>query len=254
MRRLPFLHVGIALVGALFGAGCASHPKLAATGQQPGRFTTTLTRQVGLDYLLFLPQDYRASGETRWPLIVFLHGAGERGTNVQLVAVHGPPKIVRQDASFPFIVLSPQCPEGSSWNVETLNALLDETIARHAIDPKRVYLTGLSMGGYGSWAWASANPERFAAVVPICGGGDPMPVRLSSGARRERLARLPVWAFHGAKDTVVTLTESQRMVDTYQMIGNSARLTVYPEAGHDSWTDTYGNPALYEWLRQQALP
>jgi predicted peptidase len=254
MRRLLLFHVGIALVGVLCGVGCASHAQPAATGQNPGRFTKTLTRQIALDYLLFLPKEYQASAETRWPLIVFLHGAGERGTNVQLVAVHGPPKLAQGNPSFPFIVLSPQCPAGGSWSVETLNALLDETMARHAIDPKRVYLTGLSMGGYGSWAWAAANPERFAAVVPICGGGDPMPVRLSSGARRDRLARLPVWAFHGAKDTVVALAESQRMVDTYQMIGNSARLTVYPEAGHDSWTDTYGNPALYEWLRQQALP
>ena len=254
MRRLLFLHVGMVLLGALCGTGCAARPTPVATGQQPGRFATTLTRRISLDYLLFLPKDYSTSGETRWPLIVFLHGAGERGTNVQLVAVHGPPKIVQQNPAFPFVVLSPQCPEGSSWNVETLNALLDETIARHAIDPKRVYLTGLSMGGYGSWAWAAANPERFAAVVPICGGGDPMPVRLASGPRRDRLSRLPVWAFHGAKDNVVALTESQRMVDTYQMIGNSARLTVYPEAGHDSWTETYGNPALYEWLRLQALP
>jgi len=244
----------MALLLALSGAGCASKPQSAVVGQHAGRFTTSLAKPVSLDYLLFLPKSYQPSGETRWPLIVFLHGAGERGTNVQLVAVHGPPKLVQQNPDFPFIVLSPQCPAGSSWNVETLNALLDETLARHAIDPKRVYLTGLSMGGYGSWAWASSNPERFAAVVPICGGGDPMPVRLSSGTRRERLSQLPVWSFHGAKDTAVALSESQRMVDAYKIIGNEARLTIYPEAGHDSWTETYHNPALFEWLRQQALP
>lgn len=256
MRRFLFLHAELALLLVLIGAGCASptQPSPNLTGQHPGHFTATVARQVELDYLLFLPKSYEPKSGTRWPLIVFLHGAGERGTNVDLVAVHGPPKLVKQNPDFPFVVISPQCPAGTSWNIETLNALLDQTLARHAIDPKRVYLTGLSMGGYGSWAWAASNPDRFAAVAPICGGGDPMPVRLASGTRRTALSKLPIWAFHGGKDSVVVVTESERMVDAYQTLGNKARLTIYPDAGHDSWTETYNNPALFEWFQQHTLP
>lgn len=254
MKRFFLFCARITILAALCGAGCASRPKPFETGQHAQSFSATIQKKVELQYLLFLPKSYSASSETRWPLIVFLHGAGERGTNVQLVAVHGPPKLVGQNPDFPFVVLSPQCPEGSTWSLETLNALLDNVLAHHAIDPKRVYLTGLSMGGFGSWAWAAANPGRFAAVAPICGGGEPLPVRLASGTRRETLKRLPIWAFHGAKDNVVALAESQRMVDAYLSIGNHPQLTVYPDAGHDSWTETYNNPALFEWFRQHALP
>lgn len=254
MRWTPCRCALIPLMLSMLWTGCATKPRGATEGQHPGRFSALTSRQVDVDYLLFLPKGYERTGETRWPLIVFLHGAGERGTNIQQVAVHGPPKRVQQQPDFPFVVLSPQCPSGSSWNLETLNALLDDTLARHAIDPNRVYLTGLSMGGYGSWAWAAANPERFAAVAPICGGGDPIVVRLTGGSRRDALARLPLWAFHGAKDTVVPLAESQRMVDVYKSLGNDPRLTVYPDAGHDSWTDTYNNPALYDWFRQHTRP
>ncbi len=257
LRRFRFLSrgAGLLLLGACAAAGGATpRTTSVATGQHAGHLSTTIATAVELDYLLFVPRDYRPEGPKRWPLIVFLHGAGERGTNVDLVAVHGPPKLVRENPDFPFVVLSPQCPAGSSWKVEVLEALLDDTLARLSVDPKRVYLTGLSMGGYGSWAWAAAHPERFAAVVPICGGGDPIPIRLASEEKRKTLARLPLWAFHGAQDRVVALTESQRMVDAYKALGNDVRLTVYPDAGHDSWTETYRNPELFEWFRQHTLP
>ncbi|MGE3309702.1 MAG: dienelactone hydrolase family protein [Limisphaerales bacterium] len=254
--------VWVFLVGVLAATGCAAPGTKTtttttttpvATGQHPGHLSTSVATPVELDYLLFLPKDYQPKGPKRWPLIVFLHGAGERGTNVELVAVHGPPKLVRENPDFPFVVLSPQCPAGTSWRVEVLGALLDDALTRLAVDPNQVYLTGLSMGGYGSWAWAAAHPERFAAVAPICGGGDPLPVRLSSGATREALSRIPIWAFHGAQDRVVALTESQRMVEAYKTVGNDVRLTVYPDAGHDSWTETYKNPELFDWFRQHTL-
>lgn len=223
----------------------------APAAQQELRFEGVITRPVKLDYLLHLPAGYDAAGARHWPLLLFLHGAGERGTNLARVKVHGPPKIAETNAAFPFILVSPQCPPGERWDPQALLALLDEVKARQLVDPERVYVTGLSMGGYGTWALAAAAPERFAAVAPICGGGDPIAVRLAGGGpRAEALKTLGVWAFHGAKDEVVRLAESERMVEAYRQLGASPRLTVYPEAGHDSWTETYASPALYEWLLQ----
>jgi len=201
-----------------------------------------------LDYLFFLPATYGADPAIKWPLILFLHGAGETGTSLKKLKVHGIPKKVEKQPDFPFIVVSPQCPYEFCWRYElpTLNALLDEVVAAYAVDTQRVYVTGLSMGGFGAWALASLYPERFAAVVPICGGGNPATV----GSLKE----IPVWAFHGALDELVPLEQSQRMVDALQACGGNVRLTVYPDLAHDSWTRTYDNPALYDWLLQQCKP
>lgn len=225
-------------------------PASVTAAQQELRFEGAITRPVALGYLLHLPPGYEPGGAKKWPLMLFLHGAGERGTNLARVKVHGPPKIAETNAAFPFILVSPQCPPGDRWDPHALLALLDSVMAKHAVDPERVYVTGLSMGGYGTWALAAAAPERFAAVAPICGGGDPVAVRLAGGPQAEALKTLGVWAFHGAKDEVVRLSESERMVEAYKNLGASPKLTVYPEAAHDSWTETYANPALYEWLLQ----
>jgi predicted peptidase len=217
--------------------------------QTPEQFHFKKSVSAEVNYLLFLPKGYAAKGERRWPLILFLHGAGERGTNVWKVAIHGPPKIAPTRPDFPFIVVSPQCPEGETWSKELLLGLLDDIIATHAVDKGRVYLTGLSMGGYGTWDLGLSYPERFAAIVPICGGGQPIMVMLSSGRKAAALKSLGVWAFHGGKDPVVPLEESQRMVDALKRAGvPDVKLTVYPEAQHDSWTETYNNPELYDWL------
>lgn len=199
-----------------------------------------------LEYLLALPKDYDKDTTKAWSLLVFLHGAGERGSDINKVKVHGPAKLVEQGKEFPFIVVSPQCPEGQWWpnRVETVMALVDEIAEKYRVDPKRIYLTGLSMGGFGTWSIASTYPNRFAAIVPICGGGQPY--------LAANLKGIPIWAFHGAKDPVVPLSESQRMVNAVKSFGGNAQLTVYPEAQHDSWTETYDNPALYEWLLKQS--
>ncbi len=202
-----------------------------------------------LRYLFYAPSEYSRQGERRWPLMLFLHGAGERGTNLQLVTKHGPPKLVQQGTNFPFLLIAPQCPEGRRWEIEPLLQLLDYVVARHAVDTNRVYLTGLSMGGYGAWKLGISHPERFAALAPICGGGEIIDVLLAAREKAAALRRLPVWAFHGAKDPVVPLGESERMVAALKKAGcPEVRLTVYPEAEHDSWTQTYSNPEFYEWL------
>ncbi len=229
-----------------------SPPTAVASGH--GRFETTLQRPVSFRYLQFLPQGYGTDPQKKWPLMVFLHGAGERGTDLEKVAVHGPPKLAAQRPEFPFVVISPQCPENQLWDVEALDALLTHVLATLTVDPARVYLTGLSMGGNGTWSWATAHPDRFAAIVPICGWADPVQVWISSGPRRPALERLPIWAFHGAKDEVVPLSNSQAMVKAFERIGNHARLTVDPDAGHDSWTAAYNDPALYDWLLRQRRP
>ena len=181
--------------------------------------------------------------------MLFLHGAGERGTNIWKVAAHGPPKNLDKNPNFPFILVSPQCPEGSIWSPEPLLALLDEVTRNYSVDRSRVYLTGLSMGGYGTWMLGTAYPERFAAIAPICGGGDLITVLLSSREKSAALKSLGIWAFHGAKDPVVPVDESKRMIDAVKKAGAlEAKVTIYPDAEHDSWTETYNNPELYRWL------
>jgi predicted peptidase len=208
-----------------------------------------------LDYLLFLPKNYAEDKKRDWPLMLFLHGAGERGSDIAKVTMHGPPKLVKQNADFPFILVSPQCPAGQIWSDEALLGLLDEVIKKHRVDKSRVYLTGLSMGGYGSWSLGLRNPERFAAMAPICGGGDYLPVLLPGQGKQAALKRLPVWAFHGAKDSIVPLSETERMVSALKKAGNqNVKLTIYPEADHDSWTEAYQNQELYDWMLQHRIP
>ncbi|HEX5444020.1 MAG TPA: prolyl oligopeptidase family serine peptidase, partial [Pirellulales bacterium] len=181
-------------------------------------------------------------GDKKWPLILFLHGSGESGDDLNKVKIHGPPKIVETKHDFPFIVVSPQSSR-RGWNVDALKGLLDEVLADYRVDRNRVYLTGLSMGGFGTWSLAAAYPDTFAAIAPICGGGNP--------SEAKRLKDLPIWVFHGAKDPAVPLQRSQDMVDALKAAGadeKNLKFTVYPDAGHDSWTETYNNPELYKWL------
>jgi predicted peptidase len=199
------------------------------------------TVKVSMKYLIYLPKDY--DEKAAWPLLLFLHGSGERGDDLDLVKVHGPPKLIEAGKQFPFIVVSPQCPKNHSWEPYQLLALLDEVCEKYKVDKNRIYLTGISMGGFGTWALAAHVPDRFAAIVPICGGGEV--------ANAKRLARIPTWVFHGAKDTTVPLERSQKMVDALKKNGGDPKFTIYPDAEHDSWTQAYDTPELYEWLLQQ---
>lgn len=188
-------------------------------------------------YWFYLPEEYYNNEET--PLLLFLHGAGERGDSLGLVKKHGPPKILENE-SMPFIVVSPQCPKEQWWDVELLNALVEKIISGYNADRQRVYLTGLSMGGYGTWTLSIAYPEKFAAIAPICGGGDTTKVH--------KIKDIPAWVFHGAKDNVVPHERSTEMVVALEKAGGEVKFTLYPDANHDSWTKTYDNPELYEWF------
>ena len=212
-------------------------------------------RDVTVRYMLFTPQGYKADGEP-WPLLLFLHGYGEcSDTDLDRVKIHGPAKIVDSRPDFPFVLVTPQCPPFErdfekiirAWQPEQLIQLLDHVSGNLNIDPSRVYVTGLSMGGFGTWRLAAAYPERFAAAVPICGGGDPE--KMANGLRG-----VPIWAFHGARDEVVPLDRSQEMVDAVRRAGGDVRLTVYPDVGHDSWVKTYDNEEVYDWLLSHRRP
>jgi len=221
--------------------------------QSPQAFSAVIPTPVNVRFQLFLPREYGVDPARRWPTILFLHGAGERGDDLELVKVHGPPRIAEQDPDFPFIVVSPQCPRDSTWSDEHLNALLDHVLANWAVDEDRVILTGLSMGGFGAWSLAQAAPERFAAVVPICGGGSAIRARLYGDSPKGRaLRRLPFWVFHGEQDPVVAPAESVRMVEALRAVGCAVELTLYPGVGHDSWVKAYDTPELYAWMLAQS--
>lgn len=220
--------------------------------QQATRFSGEVTRRVQFDYLIHFPSGVEPDSPQAWPLILFLHGSGERGTDLNVIKLHGLPKRLDTDPDFPFIVVSPQCPANTTWSehLHELNALLDDVIARYPVDARRIYLTGLSMGGGGTWHFAYRYPERFAAIVPICGSarwyaGDPEQVCA--------LQHIPIWVFHGALDTTVPLIESARLVQPLLACGAKIRFTVYSDLDHNSWDRAYGEAALYEWLLEQSL-
>jgi predicted peptidase len=237
-------------VTALVMAGSALLVPANQAGEKMGKQVAKKfeTEKYKVDYLLFLPEDY-GKGDVQFPMILFLHGAGESGkggSDLDKVKKHGPPKIVESKKDFGFVVVSPQSP-GKGWNVEGLNALLDDILAKYKVDPDRVYLTGLSMGGGGTWNLARAHPERFAAVVPICGV-------LGNFNDADKIKDLPIWVFHGGKDPTVSVTKSEGMVKAIKDAGGNPKFTIYPNAGHDSWTETYNNPELYKWLLEQKRP
>lgn len=199
----------------------------------------------GLGYLLYLPPGYDVQPDKSWPLVFFLHGSGERGTDLELVKYHGLPKVIDQGRDFPFIAVAPQCPFEERWmyQVAKLDKIYAEILANYRVKKDQIYLTGMSNGGQGTWAWALAHPERFAAIIPVCGRSFPE----DAG----RIKHLPIKVFHGAEDDVVPLEWSTKMVEALKAAGADVELTVYPGVGHDSWSMTYTRPELYEWLLAQ---
>jgi len=226
------------------GISMAATPAVDPSGGIPCSMAREVRQTLQAKYLIYLPKGYDASVE-RYPLLYFLHGAGEHCDNLDLVKKHGPMKHLATRDDSPFIILVPQCPAEQWWSIDVLLALLDEVIERYAVDTNRVYLTGLSMGGFGTWMLACEAPEHFAAAIPICGGGNRW--------MASRMKDVPTWAFHGAKDRVVPLRGSREMVQALKKSGGHVRLTIYPDADHDSWTQTYNNPAIYDWLLQHSL-
>jgi predicted peptidase len=237
MKRISIL---CALTGLLLATGCSHFggKHMYAAGEYENKFSRKISRTVEYRYHLFLPSDY-SPGEY-YPLLLFLHGAGERGTDLRMVKHHGLDNMLQSMNPFPFIVISPQVPDGEWWDSEALHALIEHAVQQYNIDAERVYVTGLSMGGAGTWDLISRYPDTFAAAIPICGWGNRLMVY--------RAHNVPVWTFHGDADTVIPPERTVEMVEALEQAGGKVVLTVYPDTGHDSWTRTYRNPEIYRWL------
>ncbi len=210
------------------------------------QYKKVFTDNNNLNYLLYLPENYNEN--EKWPLILFLHGIGERGDDLDLVKKEGLPKLLESNKELPFIIVSPQCPDESYWSehVDDLYELIQAIKKKHSVDDSRVYLTGLSMGGFGAWSLGTKHPEEFAAIVPICGG-------LEDTEEVKKLKNTPTWVFHGAKDPIIPLELSKILVDTLQECGGDVRFTIYPDLTHNSWDVTYNNPKLYTWFLKHKL-
>lgn len=214
-------------------------------------------------YKVFVPNNWNK--KKKWPVILFLHGAGERGDdNVRQTTIGLGPAILKSPESYPCVVVMPQCSAGRWWPEPDMQAqaleALEESVKEFNGDPERIYLTGLSMGGYGLWAIASNHPNRFAALAPICGGVVPpprAPIPPATDATpaadpyrniAEKVGKTPTWVFHGAIDPVVPVTESRKMVEALKAVGGNVRYNEYEGVGHNSWDRAYAEPDLITWL------
>ncbi|MHC1770606.1 MAG: alpha/beta hydrolase-fold protein [Flexilinea sp.] len=196
-------------------------------------------------YLIYYPDDYPLANE-RLPLIVFLHGGGERGIDPHLLTCHSLPSLCERGLSERCLVFSPQCPEKGDWYlyIADLMDCIDQISDIYDPDDSKISLTGISMGAYGVWELAITYPSRFSALAPICGGG--------MAWRSNMLKNIPVWAFHGQIDEIVDVRCSVEMVNAVNQAGGNAKLTVYESIGHDSWNSAYNDPNLIKWLIQQS--
>lgn len=235
---------------SLHSAGLFAHDPPAAGKQVAMKFVSPTDATQKYDYLLFLPKDY-GQKDQKWPLVIFLHGGGESGEDVQMVKMHGPPKLVEERPDdFPFVVASPQAPKNVTpnidrWDARLLSQFLDHLLKEFAVDADRVSLTGLSDGGFGTIRWAAREPQRFASIVPICGGG--------WSYYGKHLKDVPTWMFHGDLDPGVPVRLSQDMAEAIRLAGGEPKLTIYENVGHNSWTATYNNPEVYQWMLAQKV-
>ncbi len=207
--------------------------------QQAFLFSGEIKKQVHLPFLVYLPKDYDTLPHRDFPLILFLHGSGERGTPLEKVKKNGLPALL-ETQDLPFVVVSPQCPADRWWDPEALDVLLDQILASYRIDRDRIYLTGLSMGGFGTWETAIRFPDRFAAIAPVCAIG--MPLRACI------IQHIPVWMFHGEADPIISSNHSVEMANALRKCGAHPRLTLYPGVEHEAWIPAYSDPELYSWF------
>ena len=222
-----------------------------ATEPQPGKqveMKLELGEGESIDYLLYLPYDYEPGKE--FPFMLFLHGRGESNGPLSILKTWGPPRLIEQGKKFPHIIASPQCPKETRWeqSVEQtrLDLLLRHLLEKWPINEGRMYLTGLSLGGHGSWTLAARHPDMFAAVAPLCGRGNPVD--------GEKLVDVPIWAWHGLADTVVPPSGTEDMVKAIKAAGGTQiRYTSLEGVGHNGWSAAYSTPQLFQWMNRHSL-
>jgi predicted peptidase len=232
---------------------------LQATFDLPETIEGQAPSHEQLNYLLWLPEGYGQDPGKKWPLILFLHGAGSHSNDSQFVMSYGLPEVLHkgdQPDDFPFVVISPQAyPNVPWWEGDTLaiiHALVQEAIDTYQIDPARVYLTGLSMGGYGAWWLATAYPQRFAALISISGSGYRTSIQPSQDTFC-KMKEIPTWAIHGAQDLISDPTSVKRQVLALAACGGEVEWTLYPDTGHlETYARAYRDPALYTWLLEHS--
>lgn len=244
LGNLSRFAVTLGLAFSLGSHGLAAEP---APGKQVEQ-KLALDGDQSIDYLLYLPEDYTPDG--KFPLLLFLHGRGESNGPLAIVKKWGPPRIVEEGRKLPYIIVSPQCPPTAFWSQADEQSKLARLLAyvqkTYPVDEGRIYLTGLSMGGFGSWTLAATHPDKFAAVVPICGRGNP--------ADAEKLKDIPIWAWHGLDDSVVPPAGSEAIVTAIREAGGKKVLyTTLEGIGHNAWSSAYGTPELYSWLNKHSL-
>ena len=238
-----FKRIFIILLVIFFG--CQSKiDKNKMSNKDNNIFETMVKTPVKLHYSLYIPDDYY-DNDSDYPLVLYLHGKGERGEDLKKIEVNGLPEVISKGKTFPFLTLAPQCPEFGWWSrseyVEALADLLNEVVKERRVNTKKIYATGLSMGGYGTLALAKKYPDLFAAIIPICGGMDD-----HDGIKR--LKDMPIWLFHGDLDETHPVERSTTIYDLLSPINKNIKLTIYECVGHNSWDETYANDEIYDWL------
>ncbi len=256
MHRLASIAVTLSIAVVTLRDGCAAPPTADAFEAQ-----TYQAAGAAIPYRLLRPEKIEPG--KRYPLVLFLHGAGERGTDNAKQLIHGTGEFAKPEnrQKYSCFLVAPQCPAGRRWAeldwsrpakagpepppepLQLALDLVDKLVADLPVDRSRIYVTGLSMGGFGTWAAIARRPEFFAAAIPICGGGDP--------ATAPKLKNLPIWAFHGDNDHTVPSQRTTAMIDAIRKAGGTPKLTLYPGVGHDSWTRTYSDPAVLAWFFSQ---
>lgn len=249
MHREVQIRQVVALSIALLLAGCNAPRVITVDSKEsPLNVETSRAKQTAqqfekTDYLLYLPEGY-SKDEKRWPLILYLHGKSLRGTDLEMLKGYGLAASLEKDLAIPFVVVSPQCPDDRYWMTEdeTLSRLVDHVMSTYSIDPQRIYVTGHSMGGRGTWLLAYKHPEKFTAIVPMSDA--PL-----DNAWARQVAKVPAWVFHGTKDDLEPFERTKEFVEALKKLGAEVKFTPLPERDHYI-LDTYENREIYDWLLQ----
>ena len=235
-RLLPLVSsISICFLLPLLFTSCHGQPNLIEDEYKT-------IHQETLKYYLYFPEDYEDQKDENFPMLLFLHGGGEAGGDLESLQINGPPRMIVEGKEFPFLILAPQHPERRKfWNTRAVIQLLDHVMKENRVDPNRIYLTGLSRGGSAAWELAVQYPSKFAAMAVVCGM---TPVPYADWIDRQ----MPIWVFHGEQDPVIPVEESENMVKRLRQMGYEVRFTKYPDVGHDAWTRAYENDELYSWF------